>query len=40
MPQALMLETYDVDVCQAMKPLVDEIWNAAGEEESPNHWTG
>ena len=40
MPQALMLETYDVDVCQAMKPLVDEIWNAAGEEESPSHWTG
>jgi len=32
--QDVLLDTYDVDVPLVMKPVVDEIWNAAGFEES------
>jgi len=29
MPQELLIEDYAVDVPAAMKPVVDELWNAA-----------
>jgi hypothetical protein len=40
MPQDLLLDTYDVDVFRVMKPLLDEIWNAAGYEGSPYYRDG
>jgi hypothetical protein len=42
--QEITIESYDVNVPLAMKPLLDQIWNAAGRERSPYYsgdkWTG
>lgn len=42
--QEITIESYDVNVPLAMKPLLDQIWNAAGCEGSPyyssDNWTG
>jgi hypothetical protein len=42
--QEITIESYNVNVPLAMKPLLDQIWNAAGREGSPYYsgdkWTG
>lgn len=32
MPQEVLIDTYSADLPLVMKPIVDEIWNAAGFE--------
>ncbi len=43
-PQEVLIETYSDDIPSVMKPLLDEIWNAAGFEGSPyyrgDEWIG
>jgi hypothetical protein len=36
---AVMIEDYGQkeDYCQALKPMFDAIWNAAGDEGSPSY---
>jgi hypothetical protein len=42
--QEIMIESYDVNITSVMKPLLDQIWNAAGRAGSPYYsgdtWTG
>lgn len=39
-PQEILIESYDADVPMVLKPLIDEVWNAAGFDGSENYREG
>lgn len=40
LPQEVLIDEYSADVSLIMRPLIDEIWNAAGFNESPYYKSG
>jgi hypothetical protein len=40
LPREALIDEYSADVSLIMKPLIDEIWNAAGFNESPYYKNG
>jgi hypothetical protein len=40
MPQEVLLDSYSADVSLAMKPMADELWNAADRQASPYYKGG